>query len=166
MIRKAMRSLWDAVRPERLTGRELASARGIDAVISPDLDLHLRLDDAGTYFLNCRGQRVARERLEALAIGIDGLIAHIDEHADGIPDSPTPFRNPWSGKPYSIDDLQLTGATIDVNLSRRAGLIEIDVPVATAEQPLTLSPEALERFARAIRHLLQGEAEAAGRPPA
>ena len=160
-----MRSLWDAVRPAGLTGREIASARGIDAAISPDLDLHLRQEDAATYFLNCRGQKVGRERLAALADGLDGLIAHIVEKADDIPDSPTPFRNPWSGKPYSIDDLQLTGATIDVNLSRRGGRIEIDVPVATAEHPLALSPEDLERFAGTIRRLLAMENAAAAQPP-
>jgi hypothetical protein len=144
-------------------GRELASARGLEPALSPDLDFHLKEDADGRFFVNCLGKRVTDARLESLAAGIDRLLAHIGEQSDSIPDETTPFRNPWSGQAFAIDDLQLTGVAIDVNLSRRAGNIEIDVPIATAEHPLNLTPETLERFAAVIRQMIAMAAEPQGR---
>jgi hypothetical protein len=151
---KAIRSALGGFWPGGPAGRDLASARGFEPALSPDLDLHLREDADGRFFVNCRGQRVEPDRLESLAAGIDQLLAHISENGDSIPNEATPFRNPWGGQAFAIDDLQLTGAAIDVNLSRRAGTIEIDVPIATAERPLNLSPEMLQRFAASIRRML------------
>jgi hypothetical protein len=149
-IRAALGKVWSG----GVAGRELASARGFEPSLSPDLDFHLREDAEGRFVVNCRGQRVTSERLESLATGIDRLLAHIREKGDSIPDEATPFRNPWGGQAFAIDDLQLTGVAIDVNLSRRAGTVEIDVPIATAEHPLNLSPELLERFADVIRQMI------------
>lgn len=146
--------IWGAVWPAGAGGRTIATIRGVDPRISPDFDCHLRQDDEGMFFVDCRGKRVARERVEALAAGIDGLLRHIREAGDTIPADKTPFRSLWNGQAFAIDDLQLSGATIDVNLSRRAGVVEIDVPVATAENPLTLTPEDLDIFVAAIRELL------------
>ncbi len=151
---KTIRSALGAVWPGGAAGRELASARGLEPGLSPDLDFHLKEDAGGRFFVNCRGQRVTDERLAALASGIDRLLAHIRDHGDGIPNDTGLFRNLWNGQAFAIDDLQLSGATIDVNLSRRAGIVEVDVPIATAEQPLSLSPEVLARFAAVIRQML------------
>ncbi|AVO43624.1 hypothetical protein C6569_00170 [Phreatobacter cathodiphilus] len=149
-----MGRIWEAVWPAGAGGRTIASLRDIDPRISPDFDFHLRRDDGGVFFVDGRGKRVAHERVEALADGIDGLLRHIRDAGETIPTDKTPFRSLWTGEAFAVPDLQLSGATIDVNLSRRAGLIEIDVPVATSENPLTLTPEALNNFVTAIRRLL------------
>lgn len=153
-IKKTMGLIWDAVWPAGAGGRTVASIRDIEPRISPDFDFHLRQDGQGLFFVDGRGKRVARERVEALADGIDGLLRHIRDAGETIPTDAMPFRSLWTGQAFAIDDLQLSGATIDVNLSQRAGSIEIDVPVATAENPITLTPDALEFFVAAIRQLL------------
>lgn len=153
-IKKTMGLIWGAVWPAGAGGRTIASIRDVAPRISPDFDFQLRQDDAGAFFVDGRGKRVARERVEALAAGLDALLRHIRDAGDTIPADRTPFRSLWTGQAFSIEDLQLSGATIDVNLSRRAGLIEIDVPVATSEKPLTLTPESLDIFLTAIRQLL------------
>jgi hypothetical protein len=164
-IKKTMGLIWDAVRPGGAGGRVIAGIRDIDPRVSPDFDFQLRQDGTGVFFVDGRGKRVARDRVEALADGIDGLLRHIRDAGEAIPADKMPFRSLWTGQAYAIDDLQLSGSTIDVNLSRRAGLIEIDVPVATAENPITLTPDALDFFVTAIRRLLArsvvGEGEAA-----
>ncbi|MGQ3354953.1 MAG: hypothetical protein ACT6XY_13540 [Phreatobacter sp.] len=161
-IKKTMGLIWDAVRPGGAGGRVIASIRDIDPRISPDFDFQLRQDETGVFFVDGRGKRVARARVEALADGIDGLLRHIQDSGEAIPADKMPFRSLWTGQAFAIDDLQLSGATIDVNLSRRAGSIEIDVPVATAENPITLTPDALDIFVTAIRQLLARGVVSAG----
>jgi hypothetical protein len=153
-----MQQIWKAIR-DRLglgggSARVVANARSLAPGLSPDLDFDLREDAEGRHFANWQARRIPRARVESLAADIDRLLAHLNDADAAIPSDTGLFRNPWGGKAHAIGDLQLGETMIDVNLSRRSGVMEIDVPIATSEQPLHLSPDDLARFAAAIRQML------------
>ncbi len=156
-----MASLWHSLRTgltnaisSRLSRRDIAHARALEPLLSWEFDFMLREDGSGPYFADWRNRRVPPDRLRRVAADIDRLLAHIRNPEAGIPDDPGVVRNPWGGQAFEMDDPQFSGARIDVNVSRRAGTVEVDIPTGASEQPVRQTIEDLERFAAVIRQMV------------
>lgn len=151
---QAIRSGLAAAVSVRRSRRAVTHARALEPALSPEFDFSLMADVDGPYFVNWKGRRVPVERVRTVAADLDRLLAHIADPEAGIPDDTSRFRNPWTGQPFAMQDPQLGGATIDVNLSRRAGLAEVDIPTGLSEQPVCQSVADIERLATVFRRML------------
>lgn len=156
-----MASLWHSLRTgltdaiaSRLSRRDIARARTVEPLLSWEFDFTLMEDVSGPYFADWRNRRVPPDRLRMVAADIDRLLAHIGDPEAGIPNDPGVVRNPWDGQAFEMDDPQFSGARIDVNVSRRAGTVEVDIPTGASEQPVRQTIADLERMRAAIRHML------------
>lgn len=156
-----VQNLWNTLRTgltraisSRLSRRDIAHARGLEPLLSWEFDFALKQDDSGPYFADWRNRRVPLDRLTVVASDIDRLLAHIRNPDAGIPDDPGVVRNPWDGQAFEMDDPQLSGARIDINVSRRSGTVEVDIPTGASEQPVRQTIEDLARFAAVIRRML------------
>ncbi len=153
---------------QRLSQRQITHARALEPALGWEFDFNLKEDAAGPYIANWRDRRVPTARLSAVVADIEQLLAHIEDPESGIPDDTSMSgRSPWGGQGFAMHDPQFSGKIIDVNLSRRHGVVEIDIPTGASEQPVRQSIRDLERLAEVIRRMLALlEAEREKRPQA
>lgn len=154
--------LWRAIRTgipaalaQRLSQRQITHARALEPALAWEFDFNLRDDSHGPYFTNWRDSRVSTERVRTVAADLDRLLAHIHDPDAGIPDDTSMSgRSPWGGQAFAMQDPQFSGKVIDVNLSRRFGVVEVDIPTGASEQPVRQSIRDVERLVEVIRKML------------